>query len=294
MASKRNSLLFQNDPEGDARGENAARGWVGAFERVLGDQAEALSQERWQRQQQQQQLQIKQNEAAESAGTGSLEAQDRASKVSRGNGGGTEAGSGNNSGGDNTPGLLQPQSHFLVEDSRPSKIDRPGSSVSRASSVHSSASLRPVSDIDARTDPTHESANSEGPYLLPKAALASRSASEAGTDPSEPSAGQTPQNVFRPIPRQAQCTDAACSGNPDPYEDFATTMQTSTTGPSLVTLLGPPNVIMEDLYLNHAPGLQKLCLSNLTHSKVQVRLDSDIGDAISFMRSKASTESPGM
>ena len=153
--------------------------------------------------------------------------------------------------------------------------------------------------------------SSSGPtgplYLLPAAARASsRPGSEAGTEHSEQSSGKgSAAQHNRTMVKRGACPDPACSSSlaltgtlTDAGEELqatlaSTALSMSTTGPSLVVLLGPPHVLMEELYLNHAPGLQKISLSNLTLEKVSIRLESDLGDAMSFMRSKQGSEVQG-
>ncbi|KDN47734.1 hypothetical protein K437DRAFT_234554 [Tilletiaria anomala UBC 951] len=263
--SNRNSLMLRRDGEqgGGKSDGDALKGWVGAFERVLGDQAEALSRER--RQQQQQSKQVASTRSAIAG---------------------------------ETPSLLQSQSHLLADDSRVSKAERSTPSASRASSVHSSASIRAASERGSRGAESHELGSDSG-YLLPRAALASHPGSEAGTDASEQSGlvggarSNASYSLHRAAARKALCNDLACAGQ-DSGDELTAQLDTTTSGPSLITLLGPPYMAMEDLYLNHAPGLQKLSLSNLTPSKVQVRLDSDMGDALSFMRTKDFSEGQEM
>lgn len=64
---------------------------------------------------------------------------------------------------------------------------------------------------------------------------------------------------------------------------------------SLFALKSPPVIALPHLYLNHAPGLQRVCFFNASpHTSIRLRLSSDLGDAVSFMRSMHATPSQGL
>ncbi|CAO1632236.1 unnamed protein product [Parajaminaea phylloscopi] len=82
-------------------------------------------------------------------------------------------------------------------------------------------------------------------------------------------------------PDQASHTDAASQS-----ADFPASVPT-TSGPSYIRVgVRSPQGIVEfnDLYLNHAPGLQPLHLLNTSEDSILIRCESRLGRAVTFMR----------
>lgn len=105
-----------------------------------------------------------------------------------------------------------------------------------------------------------------------------------------------------PVPVPPKASSIIRSYAPEPEDDHtskdhSTALTASlrraktTSGPSLVEVFSrhqSDKVVFEDLYLNHAPGLQPVRLRNVLEpgKAVLVRLQSDLGHAVSFMRRK--------
>jgi len=65
------------------------------------------------------------------------------------------------------------------------------------------------------------------------------------------------------------------------------------TGPPLVSVSQVQGVMLENLYLNHAPSLQPLRIQNVSDGqRVLLRLGSDLGRGLSFMKRKRSSQDP--
>lgn len=135
-------------------------------------------------------------------------------------------------------------------------------------------------------------------------------ATQRAQQPQNPSSGLShkPSNralrntATSPVPVPPKASSIIRSYAPEP-EDEDTNKGLSTTlaaslrrakpisGPSLVEAFSrhqSDKVPFEDLYLNHAPGLQPVRLRNVLEpgKSVLVRLQSDLGHAVSFMRRK--------
>lgn len=101
----------------------------------------------------------------------------------------------------------------------------------------------------------------------------------AGVGAGAPEAGPPPLLTFTSCATEQAVQDAELSS-------LLTSSSNGTADGPIITLVSPRVIALPHLYLNHAPGLQKVCFFNPSaHSSVRLHLSSDLGDAVSFMRS---------
>lgn len=274
----------QAAPSEGSRGAAEAKttAWMGAFERVLGDHAEeAAPAEREKRPK-------PSNDRAYSSikdDVGSVQAK------------GLE--------GDKGSSLLKPADAATT--SIPTKS---GASTSSASAMPKSSPRRPISKqakVVGAKEPMNRSEDSDSTYEVHRSVPSSPPSSSSrlahmtsNRSLRAPPSSSSSTTLMAPPPQLPASKQSIRSYAPDHEEhdevkygadNPASGLAKAASGPTLLDVFSrsPDNkVVFDDLYLNHAPGLRPIRLRNTLGPgrSVLVRLESDLGNVVSFMRRK--------